>query len=85
MWNTIIFSLIYYRCCQDVNVYANKSKFEYRDKFTPFYFCPFPPCCQWANLETGLIPISQITSFHTTLGGQIQDGAEQFASVEGRK
>lgn len=25
MWNTIIFSLIYYRCCKDVNVYANKS------------------------------------------------------------
>lgn len=41
--------------------------------------------CQWANLKTGLIPMSQITSFHTTLGGQIQDGAEQFASVEGRK
>lgn len=29
--------------------------------------------------------MSQITSFHTTLDGQIQDGAEQFASVEGRK
>lgn len=29
--------------------------------------------------------MSQITSFHTTLGGQIQDGAEQFAGVEGRK
>lgn len=45
----------------------------------------FAPCCQWANLKTGLIPMSQITSFHTTLFGQIQVGAKQFASEEGRK
>lgn len=42
MWNTIIFSLIYYRCCQDVNVYATSHNLNTGTN-SPRLFLPLSP------------------------------------------
>lgn len=65
---------------------SRKSATVYRGYSPPFYFCPFRPHCQGANLKTEQIPLSKIISFfNTTAYGRIQDRRKLIASVKERK
>lgn len=54
--------------------------------FTPFYFHPFRPLCQWADFRLGEFQRLKYYIFlNTNVCWQIQDGAKLYGSVDIRK
>lgn len=57
----------------------------YMEYLPPFYFYPFHPGCQWANLKLGEFQCLKLSLLNTPMLGRFQDRKKPFEREEGRK